>query len=201
MEPTNFGWLETKLDEKAIDHLWECVKNKKKSLKHSLVGQISASHSIEDKDNWFFDNIINEMLSKYGSTWGHDHTRIPCLKDFYPYLQDMWVNYQLKHEYNPIHDHSGLYSFVVWLNIPTEFNEQCLKPNSIDASSQYNSTFGFEYTDIFGKIRTYIYPQGKSWENTMLFFPSCMKHCVYPFYECDDARITISGNVWVTAND
>ena len=29
----------------------------------------------------------------------------------------------------------------------------------------------------------------------MLFFPSSLSHQVYPFYECEEERITISGNV------
>ena len=29
----------------------------------------------------------------------------------------------------------------------------------------------------------------------MLFFPAWLKHQVYPFYECEEERITISGNI------
>ena len=31
----------------------------------------------------------------------------------------------------------------------------------------------------------------------MLFFPSKLNHVVYPFYKCDEERISISGNVGV----
>ena len=33
------------------------------------------------------------------------------------------------------------------------------------------------------------------WENSMLFFPAELRHQVYPFYNCDEPRITIAGNV------
>ena len=32
-------------------------------------------------------------------------------------------------------------------------------------------------------------------EGTMLFFPSELKHCVYPFYNCEDDRVSVAGNV------
>ena len=32
-------------------------------------------------------------------------------------------------------------------------------------------------------------------EGTMLFFPAKLQHCVYPFYNCDEDRISISGNI------
>jgi len=32
-------------------------------------------------------------------------------------------------------------------------------------------------------------------EGTMLFFPANLKHIVYPFYDCKEERISISGNI------
>ena len=32
-------------------------------------------------------------------------------------------------------------------------------------------------------------------EGRILFFPAWLNHQVYPFYECDEERITISGNI------
>ena len=32
-------------------------------------------------------------------------------------------------------------------------------------------------------------------EGRMLFFPASLQHQVYPFYECEEERITISGNI------
>ena len=29
----------------------------------------------------------------------------------------------------------------------------------------------------------------------MLFFPSFLRHQVFPFYECEEERVTISGNI------
>ena len=40
------------------------------------------------------------------------------------YMREWWVNYQYQNEFNPQHDHTGVYSFVIWLKIPTEYDEQ-----------------------------------------------------------------------------
>ena len=33
-------------------------------------------------------------------------------------LNNFWVNYQKQYEFNPLHDHSGIYSFVIFVKIP-----------------------------------------------------------------------------------
>ena len=32
-------------------------------------------------------------------------------------------------------------------------------------------------------------------EGRILFFPATLQHQVYPFYECEEERVTISGNI------
>ena len=39
-------------------------------------------------------------------------------------MNQIWVNYQYKTEFNPYHDHSGVYSFAIWLKIPYDSKEQ-----------------------------------------------------------------------------
>ena len=40
-----------------------------------------------------------------------------------------------------------------------------------------------------------IYEMSSKVEGMMLFFPSELNHAVYPFYNCDEERISISGNL------
>ena len=58
------------------------------------------------------------------------------------------------------------------------------------------SIFEFQYLDMFGNIKHYGYRLDPSMEGRMLFFPAKLMHTVYPFYNCDDARISIAGNLW-----
>ena len=48
---------------------------------------------------------------------------------------------------------------------------------------------------MLGTIKHHIYKLDPSMEVMMLFFPAELFHQVYPFYECDEERISISGNI------
>ena len=50
-------------------------------------------------------------------------------------------------------------------------------------------------SNILGNIKTFSYLLTPDYEGTMLFFPAALRHCVYPFYNTDEPRISISGNI------
>ncbi len=58
------------------------------------------------------------------------------------------------------------------------------------------SIFEFEYTDSLGGIRNYGYRLDPSREGEMLFFPAALQHTVYPFYNTEEPRISVAGNLW-----
>ena len=193
--PPNLGWLQIKLDEKEINCLWELVKNKKDNTKHKLVGHIDSSYTIVDKGNWFFDSVIKYCIQTYSKHFGDLGEEVPISKKHSYYLDHIWVNFQKQNEFNPLHDHNGIYSFVIWLKIPTYHEEQNKNPLAANAKTKKISQFNFVYTDILGKINSYEYKMNPDIEGTMLFFPSELLHEVYPFYNCSDDRVSISGNV------
>ena len=198
VEPTNYGFIEYHMHDNIVKHIWDCIKTAKgKSYKNKLVGQIDKSYLLTDKDNYLWKNAINKLAYEYKGRWGDGYCKIPIEGDFSLYLKDLWVNYQNQHEYNPMHDHGGIYSFAAWMKIPTWYEDQAKIGNAKDASSSYNSTFNFQYLDIFGNHKTLRYELTPEYENLLLFFPSCLKHCVYPYYNCNEQRISISGNVWL----
>ena len=86
-------------------------------------------------------------------------------------------------------------SFTIWLKIPTEYSEQKKHPIANDANSEAISNFAFQYVNMLGEIDNYTYPMVSNLEGTMLFFPSNLKHQVYPFYNCNEKRISIAGNI------
>ena len=59
-------------------------------------------------------------------------------------LTDLWVNYQYKHEFNPLHDHSGVYSFVIWMKIPTSFSDQKKNPLANQVNDNSISVIGWK---------------------------------------------------------
>ena len=86
------------------------------------------------------------------------------------------------------------------MQIPTEYVEQKENPISKTANSDVVSNFCFEYRDMFGEYQKYVYEMSKKMEGNMLFFPSNLTHAVYPFYNCSENRISISGNICLDTN-
>lgn len=199
-DPDNYGWLEIQLDEKHINHLWDCIKTARGgSMKNELVGQIEKSYRLSDKDDIFWKEVVLPCIHKYGDSYGHGWNKaatIPTSRQE-PYLDTMWVNYQNSGEYQPIHDHSGLYSFAIWMHNPVDYFPQAFQKNSDGASTSFNNSFCFQYNNMLGQQATTMYPMDKELEGWMVFFPSLLQHCVYPFYQSDKQRISISGNVFL----
>ena len=195
--PPNFGWLEKKLSSVEMDYLWRCVNNRGKSYKDNLVGQIHESNELTDKSDWFFINTLKPLMFEYRIRFGNVGKRSPNSVKHPYFLDKMWVNFQKKNEFNPIHNHSGVYSFVIWMKIPTKHSEQNKNPISSRANTQKISAFQFAYLNTLGEISFYNYEMNPEYEGTLLFFPSKLHHSVYPFYNCDEDRISISGNILI----
>ena len=107
----------------------------------------------------------------------------------------MWVNFQKKYEFNPFHTHSGLFSFVVWMKIPADYEKEKKLPFVKHANCAYPNTFQMYYTNSLGKICTYDCHLTPDDEGTMLFFTANRPHQVYPFYTSNKTRVSISGNI------
>ena len=57
------------------------------------------------------------------------------------------------------------------------------------------SSFQFTYINILGQHSQYYYEMNPDMEGTIVFFPAKLTHCVYPFFNCKEDRISISGNI------
>mgnify|MGYP001185681962 CR=1 FL=1 len=195
IHPPVLGWLEKKLSDKEMEYLWKCIDNRKESYKSKLAGQIHESNKLVDKSNWFWQHTLAPLCIKYKEEFRNLGSNIPVNQKHPYYLQQFWVNYQKEGEFNPIHDHTGVYSFVVWMKIPTRHFEQNKNPISLKSGDHVISSFQFHYVNILGGNSNHTYEMNPEMEGTILFFPAKLMHCVYPFYNCDEDRISISGNI------
>ena len=199
-EPVSYGWIEVKLTSHIIKHIWDCVNDAHGNAKPDLIGHIDKSLKLVDKNNILWDGLLSQLVQDYGNRWSHEHYKVPVIISENKWklsLEQFWVNYQNQHEFNPLHNHGGVYSFACWLKIPTDHYEQNQHYNAKDSSGEFNSAFCFHYTDSLGNIKTTLYEQYPDMEGTMLFFPAALNHEVYPYYNCDEQRISISGNIWL----
>ena len=191
-----------------ITHLWECIeKAKKKNIdcRDTLAGNVTSSLVLEDIDNKFYRHILAQPVAEYVTNYSDFFETIrnsPFSDDgeisdktCEIVLDQMWVNFQKKHEFNPFHHHKGLLSFVLWLRVPTEYEAQKELDIAKTANSNSISNVAFFYQDILGTLRTHMVEMGQRAQSNMYLFPATLNHEVYPFYECDTERISISGNI------
>ena len=193
------GWLEIKLPKSVMTKLQSYIKEAKKNpVNHNsnLAGNISESLLIKDKDNWFFQIVLIPLISEFLKSYPQYEKSTRFLTEDATFcLDDFWVNFQKENEFNPLHNHSGVFSFVIWVKIPTGWKEQHALPISANSNAPKASDFEFQYTSMLGNILHYKYLLDKKSKGEMLFFPSKLMHTVYPFYNCDKERISISGNI------
>ena len=196
------GWLETRLNEKHMDLLWSCIEKRGQEPYPNLAGNLYGSYALEN-NNTFYNSIIDPLVRYWIKVYGDDIfgnqiKLIPWVSaNMETYLNDWWVNYQHEGDYNPLHDHGGIFSFVIWMKIPTDWRDQKKLPRSTHSTSSTVSNFQFVYTNHLGKITSHTYYMSPEMEGGMLFFPANLKHTVYPFYDCKEERISISGNISV----
>ena len=189
--PRNAGWIIKKLTQVELDFVWYCIDTKtqdSKKIQYNLAGNITSSYELMDHRNLFWSTVVNPLVRDYKHYYNERSGSKLC-------LQNWWVNYQNQTEFNPMHTHTGVYSFVIWMKIPTSYKEQKKLPIASPSNSSAISNFHFTYTDILGKIRTMSYEMSPNMEGTMVLFPSALNHEVYPFYNCDETRISVAGNV------
>ena len=124
LQPQHHGWIESILDKEFVDFLWGRIEKSEQDVKDRLAGNISTSLAItDDEDETFFNQVLFPQVEMYREmNNGRDPVPIPVNADVELYLHDLWVNYQYKHEFNPYHFHGGMYSFVIWMKIPTDLS-------------------------------------------------------------------------------
>ena len=197
----NIGVVEGKLPEDTVDSLWKLIEESKKqpeSMKSELAGNISSSIRLDGGSPLiedFLQNIIPKYIQQSINSFGSPY-RLEMKEGQIWNLNSLWVNFQKKHEFNPMHDHGGVYSFVIWMQIPTSYEEQRKLPICAESNADGNiSNFAFTFTNTLGRICQFVYNMEKDAEGYMVIFPSELKHEVFPFYENDGERISISGNI------
>ena len=198
-------WLDIRLPEDIIEYLWHIINHNKilhADASKSLAGNITKSEYLEDPDNLFYKNVLEEYTNYVFYKEWKNYYEIHMAKIIPPptfSLTKLWVNYQKQYEFNPPHAHEGVFSFVVFMKIPTHWKEQHSYKKETRMHRSTNtpcaSDFQFLLGDPSGQVHTFNFPLSSEDEGRMLFFPAWMKHQVFPFYGTEEDRITISGNI------
>lgn len=108
-------------------------------------------------------------------------------------LKSFWINFSQKHDFNPTHKHDGIFSFVIYCDVPQKiFSEQA------DSNSQDAGNILFEYGETISD-RTRTFYKVSPFNNLMFIFDANLRHQVPPYW-VDAERISVSGNIVLKDN-
>jgi hypothetical protein len=188
----NFGYLEDVISDNFLLSLQEESLNahiNNAELVSGLTGNGVAKHFHIRDNREKLEQFILSLLPTYDKEFNYLNTVSNIIDNPLPLkLGKAWFNYQKRHEFIPVHIHDGVYSFVIWLNIPYNINEEL-------SVGEHASCFKFLYTSILGRPMVETLPVSKEWVGKILLFPSSLQHVVYPFFTSSGTRISISGNI------
>jgi hypothetical protein len=200
----NTGYLLLKVPQEILSEIKISVDEiqndftKAIPVNNKLAGQINKeyvttlTHKATQYIRWAVEQYVDknpEYLENYRKLFPHG--QLSLVEGV-----STWVNFQEKYEYNPIHDHSGVFSYVIWYQIPF-YRENEIKYGAGKGkppTQNQNGDFQFIYP-VGGEIETKPLFIDKLMEGYFAIFPSNLNHVVYPFYTSDDYRITLSGNI------
>jgi len=198
----NIGIIKGKLDSSIIDiirsELSDISADFSKATPNNkeLAGHIRKEFLLND-----CCSVVEEAAVKLAIEHNNHYDYINTIYSDLPgskfklKLDSLWVNFQERYEFNPLHRHAGIYSFVIWVDIPYLIDfENRVSPG---AKSYVNRSgcFEFVYTNTLGNIIGELIPADKTYEGDIVLFPSPLQHMVHPFYSTDKKRISIAGNL------
>ena len=193
----NPGFIIADLPLNVFENLKQAEKNLHDSAyNHRLAGNIENEFAFPEAKPIINDTIMH-LCELYDAKYNYMKT-IDILSDNLPIElneDNIWINYQKKHEFNPVHDHSGIYSFVIWLKVPYSLEDEIEHSPGKKSNKCVAGNFEFVYTNNLGMTSCIQIPTDNTYEGRICFFPARISHCVYPFYTSDDFRISISGNI------
>ena len=183
--------------KKEIDQLINTDFKSAVPYNYTLAGAIEKEYRLTESAD-----VINEYLQTitpyHWEQWGdiRNKHRLYALDRSFTF-SDLWVNLQQKYEYNPLHLHQGSLSFVIWINIPYELEDEKKLPSMRSGTSPNLPSFKFRYPNFMGPggMGTHVIEVDKSYEGKLILFPSYLLHEVSPFYTSDGYRISVSGNI------
>ena len=204
------GWLKCSLPEEVKKEVQDAIGkidrgeietfDNRKNLAGHL--QKETTFPITEKLNYLVTTLCAEydniFLGTHSVPLSHIHPDF--LKEFTEngytlkyVLRDLWINYGKKYDFNPPHNHTGSYSFVLWVKIPYKFEDEEKVYPYVKNSHPGIFQFVFPKANIPG-CTGHVTVNSVEWD--LILFPADLAHTVYPFYTSDEERISIAGNLY-----
>jgi len=178
----------------VIDYLKNNISDRPYNAE--LAGHLKKEYLYKNWPECVNDFLLQQISHPLLTNHSKKNNTLSSNKPFY--VSSLWVNLQKKYEFNPVHNHAGIFSWIIFLKVPYDLKEEDKIFTSSSISSR-TSRLCFLVQDYMGDIIEIPVNVDKSFEGQMLMFPAPLQHLVYPFYTSDESRITVSGNIklWV----
>jgi hypothetical protein len=194
----NFGVLEVKLEQKHIDLLYSYIKETAYPG-YEFEGNTVVKHakdnqwSLIDHNGVFEEEVLKPAVNKYAQQWGWPMN----LKSTHYHdlsFNRFWTRITTNDQYQSLHDHQGVFSFTIWLKIPTDWKDE--QEGDAGFAHPEATDFVFTYTDVLGRIQKFNYKLCPDMEGTMVVFPSDFNHMVLPGWTKEgEYRIAVAGDI------
>ena len=200
-------FVETRVDIKFCDDLIDWGSKSSKDHSPFLAGQIKKEIKFEDEYQQNIHEYIFPIINRYVNKFIERYDYDLLFEQYKINFSDAWINYQRALEYNPLHNHTGDISYVIYANVPEEIDtevshDRSIPPGSITfrTGSMNHTRYPEEQYDPFEllfryrKETTTFRPR----KGDMFIFPASLEHVVQRFLTPDIERISISGNALIT---
>ena len=178
-----------------LEHL-ESIRDSQ-DARDMLVGNIEqqryAPYPTEEFSSYVNEHLFNYLKDRYQrqllinrNIFNDDAEALNPEKNTVKYHMGPgpWVNFSHKGEFNPMHNHGGIFSAVVFIDIPDELEEE-RESNSFISKTSGCLDFINESQHIVVRPQT----------GTLYLFPAYLWHLVYP-YHSDVERVSMSFNIF-----
>jgi len=160
------------------------------NIAHDLAGDLKNEINIKESLKYIerFKQELSLHVSRFVQQPVNDLTFYQ--KDVNPDAvrtsPDIWLNEMMPHDHNPLHNHSGLLSFVLYVDVDQMIREEHMQQEGT-VSSRGLIHFVSERSNESIKFN----PKA----GDILVFGSSHQHTVYPF-KTNAKRISIAGNIY-----
>ena len=182
--------LKLEMPKTFIDEINNVFDEKEKTTvdwSTQLAGKIKkeklVNHLLDDNIKGTFQMCFKEYMKRAGLVLQQTHQ---------PVLDNAWINDMFAGEYNPAHFHSSKNSLVglssvLFLKTPDTYGEEIINPKT-PSNGHLEFIGGQQHSLAISQIR--LSPK----VGDFFIFPYTLVHGVYPFYDTDQVRRTLSYN-------
>ena len=190
-----------KIDENIIKELDVRIEEAGGKPEFDASGQLAGrikkqTHLDEVISDTTRNVILNHCKNFFEQTSGGQELPMSAMT-----LDSIWSNIQEAREYNPVHQHTGNFSFVIY----TRNDLENLSVEEIQDNEYDNKVVDYDNQRPLAGLIELFYGEG-NWMNwtsyqhipkrgDILIFPSWLRHTVYAHYETGKIRISVAGNV------